>query len=168
MANKVELLEEAKKLTLEVNDDIPYNDLLSLVSAKKKEIEAKEEAEEVAPFVLLTSDILHDVTRVLDPINKTLSQFKFGRKIKDGIIPTRVPKVYGDSLVRSYPGKYKVVEVPKQYTKNLKKYFAELIEAQDQVDDDVEKARIKAEIEEKQKQLEELEAMGKVKKIVRE
>lgn len=168
MANKQELLEEAKQLGLEVTEDTNYNDLASMVAAKKKENEtAKEEVQETAPFILLTSDLEHNVTRVLDK-DKGLSLFKFGRKVKDEVIPTRVPKEYGEALFRSYPGKYEKVDVPKQYAKKLPEYFEMLIDAQDEVDHQKKEAELKKELEEKQKQLKELQAQGKVKKIVRE
>lgn len=175
MATKVELLQEAKELNLEVDENTTYNELLSLVSAKRKEEATEVEPEKVKnttqkeaePFLLMTSTLDHNVSRVLDP-KKGLSLFKFGRKTKDGIIPTRVPKEYGQNLFDSYPGKYKIVEVPKEHKADLEGYFAKLIDAQDGIDDQIEEERIKKEIEEKEKRLAELQREGKAKKIVRE
>lgn len=168
MANKQELLEEAKELGLDVKEDINYNELSSLVASKKKENEEPKAVEEEADFLLMVSDLDHNVAKVLNE-KKGVSLFKFGRKDKNGgVVPTRVPKKFAEALMDSYPGKYKTVDVPKEHKKDLTGYFAKLIEAQDDIDDFNEQERLRQEIKEKEALLKEMQKAEKNKKIIRE
>jgi len=126
------------------------------------------------PFLLLQSELVHDVSKVLDK-KKGLSLFKFGRtkttkpfgKEKTVTLPTRVPEEFGKALLESRPEKYKIVEIPEKVS-DLEEYFAELIEFQDDHDNAEEQRELEERIAADRKRLEELEKLGKAKKVVRE
>ena len=168
MANtKEELLKEAESYGLVVEETTPYNDLVKLVTQKRKEHQAIVAEIEEPTFLLLTSEREHDVTRVLD-LKKGLSLFKFGRRKGDKMIPTKVPLPYAKNLLDSYPNKYKVVELPKEASKDVDEYFKTLILEQDAVDNKKEQERLETEIAEQKARLKKLQEQGIAKQIVRE